>query len=650
MFRILKNKLLTAFMIFGALTQQVQATEKHAEERHVVLKSFRIPRTGDDEPISLHGMFREQEELERAISFEFGERFRKVAEESLITGDNSGLKKIRKERDEILAKRQKEWDEGTFDKLAEAKRWAEYLEKRAKDQELVNYPIDVGKPPFPIDMSILSSAESKTPAANNISEIKTSVAGTPKTSLEDVEETLHLLLEDNPPTSGTKDYNAPQLSPQQDVLDALAYFEGEEANPSQQTEAVISDPQPVVVAQKEPVAENVEQEKVTNNTLPVLDDILHLDTQQPPVQQDLIDALAYFEEEEAKSSQQAETVISDPQPVVAAQEEPVAETVEQEKAYADTVNISVAELGKKEIESHQTAEATQSSQPIIASQMITPTLIEKEAEEWVTTIEQKENKSHTDAEELLALLEKETTTPDPKRTPILPIPCERIGLIGLGMLAMSALKRPGSKKLNKRAPSNNPQQMPIIQEKKDTKVISSVQCDDNQNHSSPATIFEDVLPITPITQKGDTDGRNLLAQRLHAVRLMEDIKRERSKLSRQMARAKADNDSEQIQTIKSYRSALNVIRKEAFETAAGPALKEIKDERRLLTKKMTQARRKKDAGIMAEITQRRALLKQKEQQLKSVVREFKYKKERIAFLPTKIAERAREHKRERQYT
>ena len=74
-----------------------------------------------------------------------------------------------------------------------------------------------------------------------------------------------------------------------------------------------------------------------------------------------------------------------------------------------------------------------------------------------------------------------------------------------------------------------------------------------------------------------SDERDLLAKRLHAVRLMEDIKRERSKLTRRMAKAKADNDQVQIQTIESYRSALKTLRKEAFAIAAGPEFLKIKE-------------------------------------------------------------------------
>ena len=133
------------------------------------------------------------------------------------------------------------------------------------------------------------------------------------------------------------------------------------------------------------------------------------------------------------------------------------------------------------------------------------------------------------------------------------------------------------------------------------------------------------------------EERDLLATRLHAVRLMEDIKRYRAQLTRQMVKAKEENNVDKIQEIKSYRRALSAIRKEAFEQAMGPVAAQIKDERRLLTKKMALAKKRKETALMEEITQRRTVLKQTERVAKLSVREFSYKKERSHFIKRKSA-------------
>ncbi len=132
-------------------------------------------------------------------------------------------------------------------------------------------------------------------------------------------------------------------------------------------------------------------------------------------------------------------------------------------------------------------------------------------------------------------------------------------------------------------------------------------------------------------QKAD-QSRDLLAQKLHAFRQMEDIKRERYKLTRQMAKAKKENDTEAMEYIKSLRTALSCLHRQAFQEAMGPIAPQIKEERRMLTKKMTLAKRKKDINLQAEITKRRAFLKQLEMQAKAEVRQFNYKQERPKFI------------------
>ncbi|MBQ7412934.1 MAG: hypothetical protein IJV07_01490 [Alphaproteobacteria bacterium] len=147
----------------------------------------------------------------------------------------------------------------------------------------------------------------------------------------------------------------------------------------------------------------------------------------------------------------------------------------------------------------------------------------------------------------------------------------------------------------------------------------------------------DPLAIRPIVHENKMSDaeRDLLANRLHAIRKMEDINRERAVLTRQMAKAKKNNDIQTIQAITLRRKELAAIRKESFATAAGPLWSAIKEERRLLTKKMTQARRRQDLSARAEITQRRSMMKTQEELLKLTVRDFKYKVARPTFIRKK---------------
>ena len=147
----------------------------------------------------------------------------------------------------------------------------------------------------------------------------------------------------------------------------------------------------------------------------------------------------------------------------------------------------------------------------------------------------------------------------------------------------------------------------------------------------------DPLAIRSITheEKMSNAERDLLADRLHAIRKMEDINRERALLTRRMAKAKKENDTATMQTIASRRKELSNLRKQSFATAAGPLWNVIKEERRLLTKKMTQARRNQDLSATAEINKRRSMLKTQEELLKLTVRDFKYKSARPSFIKKK---------------
>lgn len=152
-----------------------------------------------------------------------------------------------------------------------------------------------------------------------------------------------------------------------------------------------------------------------------------------------------------------------------------------------------------------------------------------------------------------------------------------------------------------------------------------------------STPLFDPLAIRPIAHENKMSNaeRNLLADRLHAIRKMEDINRERILLTRQMTKAKKTNDTQTIQAITLRRKELAAIRKESFATAAGPLWNAIKEERRLLTKKMTQARRRHDLSAQAEITQQRSMMKTQEELLKLTVHDFKYKVARASFIKKK---------------
>lgn len=149
----------------------------------------------------------------------------------------------------------------------------------------------------------------------------------------------------------------------------------------------------------------------------------------------------------------------------------------------------------------------------------------------------------------------------------------------------------------------------------------------------------DPLAIRPITPEQDmsSDERALLATRLRAVRTMEDINRERAKLTRQMAKAKREHDEYTINLIIAQRSALSRLRKDAFAQAVGPLYDKIKEERRMLSKQMALARRRQDNALKQEITRRRAMLKEEEKLATFSVRSFKYKQERAKFIKRKPA-------------
>ena len=131
------------------------------------------------------------------------------------------------------------------------------------------------------------------------------------------------------------------------------------------------------------------------------------------------------------------------------------------------------------------------------------------------------------------------------------------------------------------------------------------------------------------------EERKLLATRLRAVRQMEDIRRERAKLTRQMAKAKNEHDNDKIDAIRGQRSALTTLRKVAFAEAVGPVYAQVKEERRLLAKQMRVARRRKDEAAQAEIIKRREQLKLIEQLAVQTVRDFKYSQERTKFVRRK---------------
>ena len=227
-----------------------------------------------------------------------------------------------------------------------------------------------------------------------------------------------------------------------------------------------------------------------------------------------------------------------------------------------------------------------------------------------------------------------TPKKEPVQNPFLPIDWKvggSIGLLALGALTIASASRSGKHITGDERyfqdiwastiPDTPAKNAPVAQS-------TQVQTQNTTPQPAQSQPAFDPMAIRPLTAEQDMtpDERALLATRLEAIRELEEINRERAKLTRKMAKAKNENDQYTIDLIIGQRKALSILRKEAFAQAVGPVYYKIKEERRLLTKKMVLARRRGDDALKQEVIQRRAMLKEVEKQASFSVRKFIKKK------------------------
>lgn len=160
----------------------------------------------------------------------------------------------------------------------------------------------------------------------------------------------------------------------------------------------------------------------------------------------------------------------------------------------------------------------------------------------------------------------------------------------------------------------------------------------NLRPSRPLPQYDDLIRNDP-TRLTTPDKRQEMADRLHALRTLQDIKRQRSRLTRAMARARQVSDTETIAAITRQRQELTQKRREACYRLTNPHMAEIKEKRRLLTKQMTIARRNRDTRTMAQITDARQALCDQVKGLNAFVRTCDYHATRQAFLKPAILAR-----------
>ena len=153
-----------------------------------------------------------------------------------------------------------------------------------------------------------------------------------------------------------------------------------------------------------------------------------------------------------------------------------------------------------------------------------------------------------------------------------------------------------------------------------------------------------LIPNKPVSKKC-VEKRHDLANKLKAIRTIEDIKNQRKLLSKQLRLARANNDEQTIQSILDTRKELTQKRRQACLCITDPYTARIKEERRLLTKKMTLARKRKDIQTMAQITQQREQLKDEVKSLNAYIRNFNYTQKRSSFLKAKTLKVILSHQR-----
>ena len=136
----------------------------------------------------------------------------------------------------------------------------------------------------------------------------------------------------------------------------------------------------------------------------------------------------------------------------------------------------------------------------------------------------------------------------------------------------------------------------------------------------------------PVNMVLSADERKRTSEHIWGLKAIDEIKRRRSVLTREMARAKRAGDETKIAEIQAERQKLTAKRKAACLRISGPEMAKIKEERRQLTKRMTIARRQKDQATMEQVTAERLILKEQVKVINSYIRAFDYRKHRKAFI------------------
>ena len=158
----------------------------------------------------------------------------------------------------------------------------------------------------------------------------------------------------------------------------------------------------------------------------------------------------------------------------------------------------------------------------------------------------------------------------------------------------------------------------------------------DETNPLPKTMKDKVLENI----RQDREGQ---AERLKAVRLLAQIKAERKMLSDLMAKATENKDQSMVDEINSRRKALTVVKRDAFEQITGKYMGNIKEQRRLLAKEMTIARRRDDLDKMTAIMKQRQLLNQQEKELRTFVGHISYERDRKGLMKKATVDLIKNH-------
>ena len=113
-----------------------------------------------------------------------------------------------------------------------------------------------------------------------------------------------------------------------------------------------------------------------------------------------------------------------------------------------------------------------------------------------------------------------------------------------------------------------------------------------------------------------------------------------------MAKAKRQNDEKRMDEIRLERTKLTEKRKEICLRMTGSKKAEIKEQRRLLAKKMAIARRRKDTVTMDQINLERQKLNATRKALNTYVQKVNYQKIRHAYMRPEVLALIQSKKRE----